>query len=104
MTTGNRSMRIPVRMVAKANPDAIAMFRDFKSDNQSHMIAAAIMCDWLSDLKSRNIAMASGFAFATILTGIRMERLPVVISGVTVVLGKRVSFSMPGVATLIRPD
>lgn len=45
MTTGNRSMRIPVRMVAKANPDAIAMFRDFKSDNQSHMIAARLTGD-----------------------------------------------------------
>jgi len=45
MTTGDRSMRIPVRMVAKANPDAIAMFRDFKSDNQSHMIAARLTGD-----------------------------------------------------------
>ncbi|MAW56021.1 MAG: hypothetical protein CMM69_11440 [Rhodospirillaceae bacterium] len=45
MTTGNRSMRIPVSMVAKANPDAIAMFRDFKSENQSHMIAARLTGD-----------------------------------------------------------
>ena len=45
MTTGNQSMRIPVSMVAKANPDAIAMFRDFKSENQSHMIAARLTGD-----------------------------------------------------------
>ena len=42
LTTGNRTMRIPVGKVSVANPDAIAMFRDFKSENKSHMIAARI--------------------------------------------------------------
>ena len=42
MTTGNRTMQIPVSKVSVANPDAIAMFRDFKSANKAHMIAARI--------------------------------------------------------------
>lgn len=45
MTTGNRTMRISVDKVAKANPDAIAMFRDFKSADESHMIAARLTGD-----------------------------------------------------------
>lgn len=42
MTTGNRTMRIPVSKVSIANPDAIAMFRDFKPRNETHMISARI--------------------------------------------------------------
>ena len=42
MTTGNRTMQIPVSKVSVANPDAIAMFRAFKSANKAHMIAARI--------------------------------------------------------------
>lgn len=42
MTTGERTMKIPVSKVAVANPDAIALFRDFKSENKPHMIAARI--------------------------------------------------------------
>ena len=35
-------MQIPVSKVSVAHPDAIAMFRDFKSANKAHMIAARI--------------------------------------------------------------
>ncbi len=45
MTTGNRTMRIDVAKVAKPTPDAIAMFRDFKSADESHMIAARLEGD-----------------------------------------------------------
>ncbi|MEC7202385.1 MAG: Gldg family protein [Pseudomonadota bacterium] len=45
MTTGNKTMRIDVAQVAKPDPDAIGMFRDFKSANESHMIAARLTGD-----------------------------------------------------------
>ena len=45
MTTGNKTMRIDVAEVAKPDPDAIGMFRDFKSANESHMIAARLTGD-----------------------------------------------------------
>lgn len=45
MTTGNKTMRIDVTQVAKPDPDAIGMFRDFKSANKSHMIAARLTGD-----------------------------------------------------------
>ena len=45
MTTGNKTMRIDVTQVAKPDPDAIGMFRDFKSANESHMIAARLTGD-----------------------------------------------------------
>ena len=45
MTTGNNTMRIDVAQVAKPDPDAIGMFRDFKPENESHMIAVRLTGD-----------------------------------------------------------
>ncbi|MBO88891.1 MAG: ABC transporter [Rickettsiales bacterium] len=45
MTTGNNTMRIDVAQVAKPDPDAIGMFRDFRPENESHMIAVRLTGD-----------------------------------------------------------
>ncbi len=42
MSTGKRSMRIDARKVARADPDAVGMFRDFKPSNKAITLAARI--------------------------------------------------------------
>jgi len=59
MTTGNKTMRIDVAQVAKPDPDAIGMFRDFKSANESHMIAARLTGDAKSSFADGPPANAS---------------------------------------------